>query len=112
MIIDTVLMSSTSRDCPKNDVPIKQEYLCSNLKFYSILNYEHTRNMTIILYLCVPVADRVIVTSKNNDDEQYVWESDSESFSVVKDPRGNTLGRGTTIRWGEINHQLDFLHDS
>lgn len=68
--------------------------------------------MTIILYLCVPVADRVIVTSKNNDDEQYVWESDSESFSVVKDPRGNTLGRGTTIRWGEINHQLDFPHDS
>lgn len=54
--------------------------------------------MTFILYLCVPVADRVIVTSKNNDDEQYVWESDSESFSVVKDPRGNTLGRGTTIR--------------
>lgn len=67
--------------------------------------------MTFILYLCVPVADRVIVTSKNNDDEQYVWESDSESFSVVKDPRGNTLGRGTTIRWGEI-YQLDFLHDS
>lgn len=94
MIIDTVLMSSTRRDCPQNDVPIKQEYLCSNLN----LNYEHTRNMTFILYLCVPVADRVIVTSKNNDDEQYVWESDSESFSVVKDPRGNTLGRGTTIR--------------
>lgn len=63
-----------------------------------MLNYEHTRNMTFILYLCVTVADRVIVTSKNNDDEQYVWESDSESFSVVKDPRGNTLGRGTTIR--------------
>lgn len=27
MIIDTVLMSSTRRDCPQNDVPIKQEYL-------------------------------------------------------------------------------------
>lgn len=38
------------------------------------------------------------MTSKNNDDEQYVWESDSESFAVAKDPRGNTLGRGTTIR--------------
>ena len=40
----------------------------------------------------------MIVTSKNNDDEQHVWESDSESFAVVKDPRGDTLGRGTTIR--------------
>jgi len=43
------------------------------------------------------VADRVIVTSKHNDDEQYIWESDAQSFSIIKDPRGNTLGRGTTI---------------
>lgn len=44
------------------------------------------------------VADKVIVTSKNNADEQYIWESDSSSFKVFKDPRGNTLGRGTTVR--------------
>ena len=43
------------------------------------------------------VADRVVVTSKHNDDEQHIWESDSASFSIVKDPRGNTLKRGTTI---------------
>ncbi|UJR16093.1 hypothetical protein I4U23_003005 [Adineta vaga] len=43
------------------------------------------------------VADKVIVTSKNNADDQYIWESDSSSFKVFKDPRGNTLGRGTTV---------------
>jgi len=44
------------------------------------------------------VADKVIVTSKHNDDDQHIWESDSTSFNVFKDPRGNTLGRGTTVR--------------
>jgi len=48
-------------------------------------------------YSAFLVADKVVVASKNNDDEQYVWESDSESFSIAKDPRGNTLKRGTTI---------------
>eukprot|EP01128_Nolandella_sp_AFSM9_P000336 TRINITY_DN104_c0_g1_i1.p1 TRINITY_DN104_c0_g1~~TRINITY_DN104_c0_g1_i1.p1 ORF type:complete len:757 (+),score=277.02 TRINITY_DN104_c0_g1_i1:149-2419(+) len=51
-------------------------------------------------YSAFLVADKVTVTSKNNDDEQYIWESvidDSASYSVTKDPRGNTLGRGTLI---------------
>jgi len=43
------------------------------------------------------IADRVVVTSKHNDDKQHIWESDAASFSVVEDPRGDTLGRGTTI---------------
>lgn len=44
------------------------------------------------------VANKVQVHSKHNDDDQYVWESDaSSSYRVVKDPKGNTLGRGTRI---------------
>ena len=45
------------------------------------------------------VADRVVVTSKNNADKQHIWESDAASFSVVEDPRGDTLKRGTQIRY-------------
>ena len=48
-------------------------------------------------YSAYLVADKVVVTSKHNDDEQYIWESDSNSYSVVEDPRGDTLKRGTTI---------------
>nr|XP_037271223.1 endoplasmin-like [Rhipicephalus microplus] len=60
-------------------------------------------------YSAFLVADRVIVTSKNNDDEQHVWESDSGEFTVVKDPRGNTLGRGTQVTLQLKEEARDFL---
>lgn len=45
------------------------------------------------------VANRVVVTSKSNDDDtQHIWESDATGFSIADDPRGNTLLRGTQIR--------------
>ncbi|CAG5115901.1 unnamed protein product, partial [Candidula unifasciata] len=62
-------------------------------------------------YSAFLVADRVIVTSKHNDDDQYVWESDAESFSVVKDPRGNTLGRGTTVSLHLKEEAQDYLEE-
>merc|ERR1712048_257384 len=50
-------------------------------------------------YSAFLVADKVTVTSKCNDDPvQHVWESSADaSFTVVADPRGNTLGRGTRV---------------
>merc|ERR1719207_526345 len=50
-------------------------------------------------YSAFLVADKVTVTSKCNEDPvQHVWESSADaSFTVVEDPRGNTLGRGTRV---------------
>merc|ERR1712193_563548 len=50
-------------------------------------------------YSAFLVADKVAVTSKCNDDPtQHVWESSADaSFTVVADPRGNTLGRGSRV---------------
>jgi len=63
-------------------------------------------------YSAFLVADKVIVTSKNNNDDQYIWESDSNSFITSKDPRGNTLGRGTTVSLHLKPEAKEFLEES
>merc|ERR1719365_128294 len=60
-------------------------------------------------YSAFLVADKVIVTSKHNDDKQYIWESDANSYSVVEDPRGDTLKRGTQISLYLKEESYDFL---
>merc|ERR1739848_329104 len=59
------------------------------------------------------VADRVMVTSKHNKDDQYIWESDAgETFKIIKDPRGNTLPRGTTISLYLKEEAAEYLNPS
>ncbi|CAL4067111.1 unnamed protein product, partial [Meganyctiphanes norvegica] len=60
-------------------------------------------------YSAFLVADTVMVTSKHNDDVQHVWESDSNSFSTVVDPRGDSLKRGTQISVHLKEEAYDFV---
>ncbi|KNC34747.1 hypothetical protein FF38_01909 [Lucilia cuprina] len=62
-------------------------------------------------YSAFLVADRVVVTTKHNNDKQYIWESDANSFSIVEDPRGDTLKRGSVISLYLKNEAQDFLEE-
>merc|ERR1719427_1408672 len=60
-------------------------------------------------YSAYLVADKVVVTSKHNDDEQYIWESSAGGSFTIRSDNGESLGRGTKIVLHMKEDQAQFI---
>jgi molecular chaperone HtpG len=63
-------------------------------------------------YSAYLVGERVVVTTKHNDDEQLIWESAAGgSFTIRKDTEGEPLKRGTKVTVYLKEDQQEYLEE-
>uniref|UniRef100_A0A0K0FLR4 Endoplasmin (inferred by orthology to a human protein) n=1 Tax=Strongyloides venezuelensis TaxID=75913 RepID=A0A0K0FLR4_STRVS len=86
-------------------------------------NLEEQRNLIgqfgVGFYSVFLVAEKVVVRSKHNNDTQHIWISDASSYTIMEDPEGDTLKRGTEItlylkddakQFSELNKLRHLIH--